>query len=156
MEDPFQPHSHDNNPLPPDENTDISIFYNGELATRISLDELKTRFSQDGIPTYLYTTDHGTHGPYHLDGVALGSLIRALLPPEAKWEEVEVVSADGFGNRVFAHELEPAEPEDPILLCYGSNGKPLKRAHGLIRLVVPSETDNALRQIKWVREIRVK
>ena len=67
--------------------------------------------------------------------------------------EIEVISADGFGNRIFVSELD--DTENPILLCTHSNGEPLSRQHGLVRLVVPSETDNALRQIKWVETIRL-
>jgi hypothetical protein len=33
------------------------------------------------------------------------------------------------------------------------NGQPLTRAQGLIRLIVPAETDDALRQVKWVTQI---
>ena len=41
------------------------------------------------------------------------------------------------------------------LLALEIDGRPLSRAQGLVRLVVPGETDDALRQVKWVSEIRV-
>lgn len=156
MNDPFQPHSHDNNPLPPDDDTTIQVILFGAPPLQITLSQLKNEFPQAIIPAYQYTTDHGVHGPYRLRGVALGSLIARFIDANQSWHEAEVVSADGFGNRVYAEEADPNLPGDPILLCYASNDTDLPRAHGLVRLVVPSEIDNALRQIKWVREIRIK
>jgi hypothetical protein len=40
-------------------------------------------------------------------------------------------------------------------LSYAIDGTPLTRAQGLVRLIVPSETDDALRQVKWVQRIEV-
>lgn len=94
------------------------------------------------------------HGPYKLEGVGLRDLIYQELGEQAKWNEVEVISADEFGNRLYRDELVPADFA-PVLLCHRSNNEQLRRIQGLVRLVVPSETDNALRQVKWVREIRV-
>jgi hypothetical protein len=75
-----------------------------------------------------------------------------------RWTAAMVVSADGFGTRVTAEEWRGrprrARPR-PILLAYAIDGRPLTRAEGLVRLIVPSETDEALRQIKWVGEIRM-
>ena len=107
---------------------------------------------QDYPPTrffYSYTTDHGDHGPYLLEGVTLKDLL-AKVPA---WSQVEVISADGFGNRVFRSELNAGD--NPVMLYYRSDGELLTRQNGLLRLVVPSETDNALRQVKWVRELKV-
>ena len=145
-DDPLQPHSHDNNELPPnDDPTLIVIRPNGEQ-TPYSLTTLAT-LPQSQL-TYSFSTDHGTHGPYQLSGVAL----RDLIGQDAVGE-IEVMSADGFGNRIFAEEL--GDGNRPILLCTHSDGQPLRRENGLVRLVVPSETDNALRQIKWVRSVRL-
>ena len=66
-----------------------------------------------------------------------------------------VMSADGFGARVSADELR-RETARPILLALAANGRPLSRADGLVRLIVPGETDDALRQVKWVSEIRLQ
>jgi len=35
------------------------------------------------------------------------------------------------------------------------DGATLTRAQGLVRLIVPSETDDALRQVKWVGRIEI-
>lgn len=150
--DPLQPHSHDNNEAPPDENLDLLLIEPNGRKHPIPAGTLPT-YPQSIIPHYEYTTDHGKHGPYKLSGVALLDLINHHIT--AAWAEVEILSADGFGNRVFKAELEANTAEEPILLCTATNDRPLTRAEGAIRLVVPSETDNALRQIKWVQTIRL-
>ena len=67
---------------------------------------------------------------------------------------MEVVSADGFGTRALHTEL--AEPTSrPVILAHTLDGRPLTRAGGLVRLIVPSETDDALRQVKWVAHVRI-
>ena len=48
-----------------------------------------------------------------------------------------------------------SDEERPILLAHSIDGRPLTRAEGLVRLIVPAETDEALRQVKWVAEIRL-
>ena len=144
--DPLQPHRHDNNESPPHHDaTVVLIRPNGQQATYTLAD--LAALPQSTL-TYSFTTDHGTHGPYLLSGVALRDLVT-----ERDFQEIEVISADGFGNRLFVEEL--GDQNRPILLCTHSDGKQLKRSLGLVRLVVPTETDNALRQIKWVAQIRL-
>ncbi len=150
MKDPLQPHSHDNNTKPP--HTDPSILLilpTLELIT-LTLDDLRalprTQFA------YEYTTDHGKHGPYQLEGVTLADLMGRYWP--GPFVSVEVMSADQFGNRLFPDELMGGK-HNPPLLCDMSDGESLTRENGLVRLVVPSEIDNALRQVKWVATIRI-
>jgi hypothetical protein len=71
------------------------------------------------------------------------------------WSQVEVISTDGFGNRVMAAELFTPDPAGPIVLAYEMDGDVLTRQQGLVRMIVPSEKDDALRQVKWVRVVRV-
>lgn len=148
--DPLQPHSHDNNVLPPGDDASVKLILPDGREQLLSVEALRqlprTMFA------YTYHTDHGQHGPYQLVGVTLRDLIEAFWSEQ--WGQVEAVSADGFGNRIFADEVLSAE-SDPILLSYESDGHPLRREHGLVRLVVPSETDNALRQVKWLATVRV-
>lgn len=153
--DPLQPHSHDNNPEPPYIDPTIHFFDTAGNSKTISLADLMADYEQTVIPAYTYMTDHGIHGPYKLEGVALLDLIEQEIGKREDWSEVEVISADEFGNRLYRDELAPAG-ESPVLVCHRSNNEQLRRIQGLIRLVVPSETDNALRQVKWVREIRLK
>ena len=68
---------------------------------------------------------------------------------------MEVISADGFGTRIRRHEIEGVT-DRPILLATAMNDTALTRRQGLIRLIVPSETDDALRQVKWVGRINVR
>lgn len=146
--DPLQPHSHDNNEAVPSNDASIRLVFPNGGETLLSVTQLKS-YPQTTLPTYTFHTDHGAHGPYRLTGVSLKTLLAQEIT--TPWSQVEVLSADGFGNRIFATELE----DDAILLCYEQNGTPLLRRNGLVRLVVPSETDNALRQVKWVATIRV-
>jgi DMSO/TMAO reductase YedYZ molybdopterin-dependent catalytic subunit len=67
-------------------------------------------------------------------------------------QRVEVVSVDGFGVRLSPAELE----SDPrILLALAIDDRPLARDAGLVRLIVPSETTEALKQVKWVRTVEL-
>jgi hypothetical protein len=65
------------------------------------------------------------------------------------WTEVEVISADGFGNRVYARELHVSLIRQ-ARSCWLTQwmDQLLSRAQGLARLIVPSERDDALRQVK--------
>lgn len=151
--DPLRPHSHDNNPEPPDEDSTLRLVGPAGEETHVELAALLADFPRAVIPAYTYTTDHGRHGPYRLEGVSLRDFIERLHGLNG-WHSVAVISADGFGNRVNRAEIL-AVKGDPILLCTHAGGEVLPRRFGLVRLVVPSETDNALRQIKWVRWIRL-
>jgi len=70
------------------------------------------------------------------------------------WSEAEVISGDGFGTRLTVDEVQGAVKR-PILLATAIDGQPLSRAAGLVRLVVPSETDDALKQVKWVGRVNI-
>jgi DMSO/TMAO reductase YedYZ molybdopterin-dependent catalytic subunit len=142
------PKKHHNNTTIPETNSDIYL----ELATKeskLSLEDLMTKYPQSVIEAYTYVTNHGVHGPYRLEGVSLLDLIPEMF---AAWSSVEVISADGFANTLSKAELLAAK--EPAMLYYLSDGKSLEPKHGPIRLVVPSETNNAIRQIKWVKRIQ--
>jgi DMSO/TMAO reductase YedYZ molybdopterin-dependent catalytic subunit len=102
---------------------------------------------------YIVSTGHGTSGPFRFAGVLVRDLLSALAPG-VEAAAVDVVSADGFGTRLMAADWDGADERAP-LLAIRLDGAPLSRAQGLVRLVVPSETDDALRQVKWVAEIRL-
>ncbi|MCB0214954.1 MAG: hypothetical protein KDJ52_36780, partial [Anaerolineae bacterium] len=78
------------------------------------------------------------------------------LSPDIAWSQVEVISADGFGNRVFAEELLEPDPAGPALLSLTIDNQAMTRRQGLVRMIVPSEKNDALRQVKWVGKIVVK
>ena len=100
----------------------------------------------------IVSTGHGTSGPFMFGGVRLADLLAAYIAPDQHWTVADVIGADGFGNRVLAKELHAS---GPALLAMIIDGRPLTRAEGLVRLIVPAETDDALRQIKWVGRIHV-
>ena len=105
---------------------------------------------------YIISTGHGTSGPFSFGGVRLITLLESLLPSTESWHYVDVHSADGFGTRLKHTDLQSEDPRRSALLAYQLDGQPLTRARGLVRLIVPSEVDDALRQVKWVERIEVK
>jgi hypothetical protein len=105
---------------------------------------------------YIVSTGHGTSGPFTFSGVTLRDLIQNRLSPKTAWRQVEVISADGFGNRLEAAELLNPGPAGPPLLSYRLDGQLMTQEQGLVRLIVPSEKDDALRQVKWIGRIVVR
>lgn len=153
--DPLQPHSHDPNPAPPSDDPSFVLHRPGDAPplpiTVATLQAMPTTYVPGCV---IVSTGHGTSGPFTFGGVTLLDLVRRTA--DAPWSQVEVVSGDGFGNRVYREELEQPAPAGPILLAHTIDGTPMTRAQGLVRLVVPSETDDALRQVKWVGRVTVK
>ena len=151
--DPFRPHSHDPNPDPPNFDPSFRLVIPGGdewLLTPLNLSTLP----QTAVPgCYIVSTGHGTSGPFTFGGVTLAEFIDTYY--RKQWREVEVVSADGFGNRVLAAEVQQNQLAPPILLATHIDGRPLTRQEGAVRLIVPAETDDALRQVKWISEIRI-
>lgn len=165
--DPLSPHSHEPNPLPPSPDADLTVNLPDGTAHRITPAALRSLdFVQDGrlperpadpsqvtIPNcYIVSTGHGTSGPFSFTGLRLLDLVDLLWTGD--WTQVEVVSGDGFGTRALRTELtQPTQR--PAILAHTLDRQPLSRAEGLVRLIVPSETDDALRQVKWVAHVRV-
>jgi DMSO/TMAO reductase YedYZ molybdopterin-dependent catalytic subunit len=154
--DPLHPHAHDPNPQPPSPDPAFNVIGPDGSETRLTVTDLRTLPETAISNCYIVSTGHGTSGPFTFIGATLLDLIKSRLKPEMAWSEVEVISADGFGNRATAGELYDPDPAGPILLAYALDGQPLTRQQGLVRLIVPSEKDDALRQVKWVGEIRIK
>ena len=104
---------------------------------------------------YIVSTGHGTSGPFRFTGVTLREFLHRALPQHLAWRHVDVVSADGFGTRLLPGDLADPPGGRAPLLAYAIDGAPLTRAQGLVRLIVPAEVDDALRQVKWVNKIRI-
>lgn len=161
MKDPawLHGHPHDPNPAPP--STDAIIVLktsNGD--TVLSVDDLRALPTTTARNCYIVSTGHGTSGPFDFAGVHLRDLLAAHNLLDGAWDHVDVISADGFGNRVQRAEVAPREENDEsepllILLAHTLDGTPMSREQGLVRLIVPSETDDALRQVKWVVRIEI-
>ncbi|MBA3532875.1 MAG: molybdopterin-dependent oxidoreductase [Ardenticatenales bacterium] len=146
--DTLRPHSHDPNlQTPTGDGTFVLSGPNGSEWLIVPAD--LQRLPQATVANcYIVSTGHGTSGPFTFGGVRLLDLIQAFIAEE--WSEVEVISADGFGNRLLASELYHPDPAGPILLAHTLDSNPMTREQGLVRLIVPSERDDALRQVKWV------
>lgn len=150
--DPLQPHSHEPNPAPPSDNPSFELVGANGRSQTITVQELQ-QLPVTSVPNcFIVSTGHGTSGPFTFTGATLLDFATHFC--QQGWVELEVVSADGFGNRVFADELQQPDPAGLILLAYEMNGRPLTREEGLVRMIVPSEKYDALRQVKWVGEIR--
>jgi DMSO/TMAO reductase YedYZ molybdopterin-dependent catalytic subunit len=100
----------------------------------------------------ILSTGHPPSGPFTFSGVAILTLIERYV--NVDWAGVDVKSGDGFGARLTAVELR-RDLKRPALLALTIDGRPMRRKEGLVRLIVPGETDDALRQVKWISEIRV-
>ena len=152
-DDPLRPHSHEPNPIVPvGDGTFVLRVGNGRAHT-ITPADLWAFTAVTVENCFIVSTGHGSSGPFAYSGVRLLDLVLHFAPGD--WSQVVVVSTDGFGNRVMRVELEQADAAGPILLAFARDGKLLSREQGLVRLIVPSERDDALRQIKWVEEITI-
>lgn len=146
------PHSHDPNPEPP--STDATFFLRVGAETILLTPEKLSSLPQRSIADCMIaSTGHPPSGPFTFGGVTLLHVVERYV--NSSWVEVDVMSEDGFGARLKAAELQQAA-ERPALLALTIDGRPLTRPEGLVRLIVPSETDDALRQVKWVGEIIVR
>jgi DMSO/TMAO reductase YedYZ molybdopterin-dependent catalytic subunit len=147
-------HAHEPNPEPPDRDPDITLVRPDGTRLRIAAAELAAMPPTVLAGCRIASTGHPSSGPFAFAGVPLGELIRRALPETAAWRHVDVLGRDGFGTRVRAEETDAALARPP-LLCLAVDGRALSRAEGLVRLIVPSEAGDALRQVKWVAELRV-
>lgn len=154
MDDPLQPHWHEPNPAPPSEDETLEVRLPNGRFHPLTLVHLLTLPKTTIADCYIISTGHGISGPFTFGGVQLVDVVQHFW--QAEWTQVEVVSADGFGNRVMADELFHPGDTKPILLAYERDGILLTRQQGLIRLIVPSEKKDALRQVKWVGHLSVR
>lgn len=146
-------HAHEPNPAPPSLETAFVVqLPNGQTLPQDvgDLQQLPTTTVAD---CYIVSTGHGTSGPFTFAGVRLQTFLSHMLGDTPTWQRVDVISRDGFGTRLTANDLAHEPAERPALLAYTLNGQPLTREQGLVRLIVPAETDDALRQVKWVAQL---
>ena len=154
-------HPHEPNPAPPSPDATLTLVAPGQIPIPISVDDLRALPTTTARDCYIVSTGHGTSGPFTFSGVHLRGLLTAHGLLDAAWQSADIISADGFGNRVQRAEIAPANQSSSgepllILLAHTLDGDPLTRAQGLVRLIVPSETDDALRQVKWIARIELK
>lgn len=145
------PHSHDPNPEPPSDDPTLTIIANDQTL-RFTPQYLATLPQAAVRDCYIVSTGHGTSGPFAFKGVRLLELANRYT--NNTWAFVDIVSGDGFRTRLRREDLV-VMGDRPAILSLEIDGRPLERIEGLVRLIVPNESDDALRQIKWVSEIRV-
>lgn len=157
-QDPLASHSHDPNLEPPTDDPTILLEQTDGNLVAVTVDMLARLPRRRVADCYIVSTGHGKSGPFEFSGVPLRDFARQLIGEGSSWSSLEVIAADGFGTRVFPAELFGSQPalSNPILLADTIDGRPMSRGEGLVRLIVPSETDDALRQVKWVGRIRVR
>jgi hypothetical protein len=148
-------HEHEPNLVIPDGDPAIVVNQpDGALRTMLLMDLLALPVSSVAN-CFIVSTGHGVSGPFLFAGARLLDLLRAVGWTDQGWQHVDVISADGFGARLFAHEITVHDVTRPILLSHHLNDAPMTRDQGLVRLIVPSETDDALRQVKWVARLHI-
>jgi hypothetical protein len=101
--DPLNPHSHEPNPEPPSPDPTLTILWSHGRSQPISITQLQQFTAVTLENCTIVSTGHGTSGPFSLTGPPLLDVVEAYAP--AGWSQVEVVSGDGFGTRIFATEL---------------------------------------------------
>jgi hypothetical protein len=153
--DPLRPHRHDPNYEIPAGDGTFTLELPDARHVTITVKKLRQLPYSELNDCYIVSTGHGTSGPFTFGGVLLVQLIESYVNPPIIWQEVEVISGDGFGNRLYRAEVVHQETLYSPLLAYMKDGTPLTRADGLVRLIVPTERDDALRQVKWVDKVRV-
>lgn len=140
-------HTHDPNPVPPSADPAFVLSRPEQPPIAISPADLLALPTTTFENCYIISTGHGISGPFTFGGVTLSQLIDQYAP--AGWSTAEVISEDGFQAQVAANEFEQA------LLAHTLNGRPLARQQGLVRLIIPSEQDDALRQVKWISQLNL-
>lgn len=152
-EDPLRPHSHDPNPAPPSAQADFGLTLPDGRQQTITPADLAALPAVTVADCFIVSTGHGTSGPFAFTGPRLLDFVEHFW--EKSWDQVEVISGDGFGTRIVRGELADPGVTRPIILAVAMDRAPLTRGQGLVRLIVPSETDDALRQVKWVGQINI-
>jgi len=144
-------HSHDPNPEPPSQDPTFKLQLPSGKEKIIDLSLLQSLPSATISDCYIVSTGHGTSGPFAFTGTKLEVLIAHCIQQDQEtWSYAHVISADGFGTQVLAQEIANQET---MLFAYTLDGVDMSREQGLVRLIVPSERDDALRQVKWVGEV---
>lgn len=143
-------HAHEPNPAPPSADATLVLHRPDGQTISLTPDDL-ARLPQTAVPDCMIaSTGHPPSGPFTFGGVRLADLLAAH--GVSRWEYADIVSGDGFGARITAQEVSTIPS---IILATTMDGTPLSRDQGLVRLIVPTETADALRQVKWIARIEV-
>lgn len=144
-------HAHEPNPAPPSADATLVLYRPDGQPISLTPDDL-ARLPQTAVSgCMIASTGHPPSGPFTFSGVRLADLVAAHGVP--RWEYADIVSGDGFGARITAQEAHAAAL--PVVLATTRDGVPLSRDQGLVRLIVPTEANDALRQVKWIARVEV-
>lgn len=146
---------HDPNPNPPSRNARFTLSIVNTQTVVITVSDLLELPRTTVHECLIVSTGHGTSGPFTFSGVALRDLVAAYVHGTVEWSHIEVVSGDGFSSRIVKQEIEKTKGEKSILIADSINSRSMTRDEGLVRLIVPEETEDALRQVKWIEMISV-
>ena len=102
----LNPHSHKPNQAPPAANPILVLTRPDDSLATITVAELSALPQQSVDNCYIISTGHGITGPFRFEGVALVDLFAAY--DVAAWGFADVVSADGFGTRIYSNEVNQA------------------------------------------------
>jgi hypothetical protein len=141
--------------LPPTNDPVFKLSLPGGQEVNIGVQTLQLLPRTTLTDCYIVSTGHGTTGPLAFSGVSLIQFIAHYIYDPESWSQVEVISGDGFGTRILKEELLSQGPAKPIVIADTLDGRPMTRNEGLVRLIVPGETDDALRQVKWIARIKI-
>lgn len=147
-------HPHQPNPTPPDGDGRWTLVTPAGSERLFTVEDLYRLPYTAVHDCHIFSTGHAASGPFTFGGVRLADLLAAVLPPGTDWRWIDAVSVDGFGARLTPADLTVAAVR-PVILAYSMDGAPLRRDQGLVRLIVPSELDEALRQVKWIGRIEI-
>ena len=145
------PHSHESNPHPPSGDAALQVTGLGLGPLVFAVEELMDLPATEQADCYIVSTGHGTSGPFRFRGPTLSALAARCGIPDFK--SVRVTGGDGFYTILTAQEIAESHPGCTAMLALVLDGEVLTREQGLVRLIVPTEREDALKQIKWVSHI---
>ncbi len=145
------PHSHEPNLHPPSGHADLQVTGPGQAPRRLTVAELRDLPAIEQADCYIVSTGHGTSGPFRFRGPALS--VVAAHCGIVDFRSARVAGGDGFAAILTAPEIMETRPGRMAMLALTREGRALTRAQGLVRLIVPTERQDALKQIKWISRI---
>lgn len=145
------PRSHEPHPFPPSGNADLRVTGPDLKPLVFAVADLRRLPAIAQTDCFIVSTGHGASGPFRFEGPTLATL--AFHCGITDFAGVRVAGGDGFFTLLTAPETTEARTGSTAMLALTRDGMALTREQGLVRLVVPTEKRDALKQIKWVSHI---